>query len=242
MTKHARKYCPGGTESLDHGGEIEKPVCVSKEQELPFQPVVETVRQPSFYDAALSACNELNASERDKKRALSLVDCLELVPFILKDPLGIDQAAFTNEPALKKLCLKGAGEFATSINPIFKPNESQMSQVNQSVPDVGLRTLLATSPHSVVLRSRAFSELSEQLCEFMNKDWMFRPELQYACSQLLAGCILINTCNGHAVMANSIEVYGRTKLIDIHREHFSIMKGKAIQTSLPPKVDIPYDG
>ncbi|KAF9409903.1 hypothetical protein BGZ76_005597 [Entomortierella beljakovae] len=242
MTKHARSSCPGGAEPLDQGGEIEKPVIISKDQGLPSQTVVETGHQPSFNDTALSACGELNASENDKKRALSLVDYLGLVPFTLKDPLGNDQAAFTNEPALKKLCLKGASEFATSINPVFKPKESLMSQLDQNVSDVSLRTLLATSPHSAVLQSRTFSELSEQLCEFMNKDWTFRPELQYACSQLLAGCILINTCNGQAVIANSIEVYGRTKQTDVHREHFSIKKNKAIQTSLPPKINIPYDG
>ncbi|KAI8061565.1 hypothetical protein BC940DRAFT_279576 [Gongronella butleri] len=41
-------------------------------------------------------------------------------------------------------------------------------------------------------------------------------------------------------MMNTIEVYGRTKAIDVHREHFGVVKGHMIKTSLPPPTPIRY--
>ncbi|KAG0286172.1 hypothetical protein BGZ98_005187 [Dissophora globulifera] len=86
-----------------------------------------------------------------------------------------------------------------------------------------------------------FVEISKPLCDLLNEDWVIRPELKYACSKLLAGCILLNTTNGHAIMVNCIELYGRKKQIDVHREPFRLIKGKAPQTSIPPFGETRYD-
>ncbi|KAI8599256.1 hypothetical protein EDD21DRAFT_416972 [Dissophora ornata] len=83
------------------------------------------------------------------------------------------------------------------------------------------------------LRTRTFVELSEPICDFMNEDWEFRRQCRYACAQILAGSALLNCNNGQAVMANTVEVYGKTRSIDAHREPFTVKKGFAIPTSLP---------
>lgn len=47
---------------------------------------------------------------------------------------------------------------------------------------------------------------------------MHVPQIKFACVQVLAGAILLNTISGEAILLNTIEVYGRTKNVDIHRE------------------------
>jgi hypothetical protein len=51
---------------------------------------------------------------------------------------------------------------------------------------------------------------------------------------------MLNSNNGKAIIANTVETYGRTRLVDAHREPFGVKKGIPIPTSLPPstKIDI----
>ncbi|KAG1038875.1 hypothetical protein G6F43_012616 [Rhizopus delemar] len=50
----------------------------------------------------------------------------------------------------------------------------------------------------------------------------------------LAGAILVNISNNQAVVLNTIEVYGRTKPVDVLCEPFGKIKGSAQPTSIPP--------
>ncbi|KAG1168101.1 hypothetical protein G6F36_012335 [Rhizopus arrhizus] len=49
-----------------------------------------------------------------------------------------------------------------------------------------------------------------------------------------------NTRNGRAIMANTVEAYGRTKHVDVHRETFGKEKGASITTSIPPPIATMY--
>ncbi|CEP16293.1 hypothetical protein [Parasitella parasitica] len=55
------------------------------------------------------------------------------------------------------------------------------------------------------------------------------PNLKFACAQVLAGAILLNVSSGVAIMINTIEMYGMTKSVDIHRDVSASM-----DSSLPP--------
>ncbi|KAK3815315.1 MAG: hypothetical protein J3Q66DRAFT_264883, partial [Benniella sp.] len=60
--------------------------------------------------------------------------------------------------------------------------------------------------------------LTEDICEFLNEDWLMRPSLRFACARMLAGCIMLNTMHGEALLVNTtIEMYGRGREIDVHR-------------------------
>lgn len=50
----------------------------------------------------------------------------------------------------------------------------------------------------------------------------------------LAGSIILNTKRGQAVLANTVEVYGRTKVGDGHRESYGNYKDGIRSTSLHP--------
>ncbi|KAF8937543.1 hypothetical protein BGZ58_002503 [Dissophora ornata] len=109
-----------------------------------------------------------------------------------------------------------------------------------SVLTPGLEYVLSVSPYKALLGRRKFVELDADLCELFNQDWEFSPHIRYACARALAGCIFFNTKRHQAVIANTVEVYGRTKMVDIHRESFVVQKGQPLETSLPPSMKTPY--
>ncbi|KAG9060795.1 hypothetical protein KI688_008876 [Linnemannia hyalina] len=73
------------------------------------------------------------------------------------------------------------------------------------------------------IKRRKYTELDNGVCELFNRDWEFFPYLRFACAKILAGCLLLNNQNGQVIIANTIEVYGRTRLVDAHREPFIVL-------------------
>ncbi|KAG0735426.1 hypothetical protein G6F57_011945 [Rhizopus arrhizus] len=67
----------------------------------------------------------------------------------------------------------------------------------------------------------------------LNDDWEAFAQLRFVCSQLLAGAIIINN-KGEAAILNTVEAYGRSRSMDVHRERVSVKKGFSSPSSLPP--------
>lgn len=108
------------------------------------------------------------------------------------------------------------------------------------IPNVGLENLFAASPYSKILVQRHYVPLADDVCALLNKDWDFYPQVKYFSAMVLAGAILLNTNNKQAVMVNTVEMYGRTKTVDRHRETFGKLKNGTHTTSLPPPIKIPH--
>ncbi|KAI9029601.1 hypothetical protein CLU79DRAFT_831983 [Phycomyces nitens] len=81
-----------------------------------------------------------------------------------------------------------------------------------------LAPLIHRSPYRKMLMKLQHFSLNDDVSLLLNKDWMHVPQIKFACAQVLAGAILLNTINGEAILLNTIEVYGHTKNVDIHRE------------------------
>ncbi|KAG0195839.1 hypothetical protein BGX28_000533, partial [Mortierella sp. GBA30] len=198
-------------------------------------PSTEPVPVPRDHDeAVLFACQRQDASEPDKIATLGVVRFLGLAPFTVKDSLGEEQNALTHPDGVKRLCI---GAFQS---PVTLPNANKRRLMADSkcqkcspITIPCLESVFAFSPFCSVLRTRTFVELTESICYLLNEDWNFQPQYRYGCAQVLAGCLLVNTTNGHAVIANTVEVYGRTSMVDAHCEPFGLKKGVAIRTSLP---------
>src|SRR5690554_4785800 len=68
----------------------------------------------------------------------------------------------------------------------------------------GLEQLFAISPFASALLSRTFLELDNSVCELLNENWRLQPQLQYACAQILAGLIFLNTRSGKSAINNTV--------------------------------------
>ncbi|KAI7902420.1 uncharacterized protein BX663DRAFT_486728 [Cokeromyces recurvatus] len=103
-----------------------------------------------------------------------------------------------------------------------------------------IHNILAMSSYVKLLQKRKYVELSAEYSDLLNYDWTFYPHMKYFIAQLLAGSIINNAINNETIMVNTIEVYGRKKSVDIHREPFRNKKHNAIPTSLPPPCKTSY--
>ncbi|KAG9319124.1 hypothetical protein KVV02_004110 [Mortierella alpina] len=195
----------------------------------------EPMRMPRDHDdAVLLACQRQSGSEVDKIATLGVVHFLGLEPFTLNDTLGREHNALAHPDVIKRLCV---GQLQS---PVTVPNPSKRKLMEESVcvkcspiSEPSLDSVFAFSTYSKILRTRSFVELTDSICILMNEDWTFQPQYRYGCPQMLAGSILFNTSNGHAVLVNNIEAYGRTSMVDAHCEPFGLKKGVAVRTSLP---------
>ncbi|KAG0379627.1 hypothetical protein BGX24_012416 [Mortierella sp. AD032] len=207
----------------------------------PFPTEEHALPKPCYDETALAACQHLHASTDNKAKALLIIRHLELKPFIIKDHLGEGQCALTNSTALERLSARSSNVTAIAPEPKKRKLATNLCQSCSPTPTNGLENLMASSPYADVLHTRSYLQLNDQHCKLLNRDWTFQPNLRYVCARLLAGCILLNTSNGQAVMANTVEVYGRNRRLDIHREQLIPVKGEAIRTSLPPSTGLRYD-
>ncbi|KAG0324180.1 hypothetical protein BGZ99_002143 [Dissophora globulifera] len=202
----------------------------------------ETVTPARDHDfAVISACHIVGDSAEERIKTLFIVDALKLRPFTLLDQLGFERFALAHMTVVDKLSIGQVAIHTTDL-PQKKRKLEQGKDCPTCSPSTapGLEQLLALSPYAATLLTRKFVELDTAMCELLNEDWTLQPQLQYACAQLLAGSIFFNTRKGDAVMNNVVEVYGRKKSVDAHRERFSAKKSVANKTSLPPATGTRY--
>ncbi|KAF9990788.1 hypothetical protein BGZ79_004759, partial [Entomortierella chlamydospora] len=201
----------------------------------------QTAKKRDFSELILDACQQTDGSVRENKRVLLLVESLNLSPVPVKDNHGDNCSLLGHDDILVKLA---AGSPVTiTIDPTLLRTVPKNCQCDRCLrpPIPGLEALFEKSPYVSILRNIEFVELSKDICDILNDDWVRCPQLKYACARMLAGCILYNTVKGQAVIINCNEVYGRKKQVDVHREPFRLNKGHVPQTSIPPFAETRYD-
>ncbi|KAI8060875.1 hypothetical protein BC940DRAFT_337241 [Gongronella butleri] len=210
---------------------------ISTAIQLPAQVTVCESRR-SYDDAVLHACNQTTATDKEKIKTLALVDSMDLQPIAILNAQGKENNALTNKSYISDLT--GDHGHIHGIIPSKRfpdGSEKNLSCVACSpTMQRGLENLIAASPYTNLLKQREFVELPPDVCTLLNKDWDFFPKIKGFSARVLAGAILFNTLNGQAIMINTIEMYGRTKLVDAHRETFGKQKDGVQSTSLPPPI------
>ncbi|KAG0319248.1 hypothetical protein BGZ99_005215 [Dissophora globulifera] len=190
----------------------------------------------SHDEAVLFASQRQFLPDSDKRLTLDILESLGLAPFAVLDAEGNEQNALAHPAIIRKLFVSGPLQSAVTVpNPTkrLKFMDGTSCESCSPMPVPGLDSVFALSTFSRILRTRTFVELDDQTCGILNEDWKFQRQYRYGCAQILAGCILLNTRNGQAIMVNALEVYGRTPMVDSHCESFGIKKGVPVQTSLP---------
>ncbi|KAF9974799.1 hypothetical protein BGZ65_008557 [Modicella reniformis] len=182
------------------------------------QPVLSTSEQ-----VVLMACQRPHASNEKKQKTLSRVRDLKVFPYWTEDEQGE-----------KRCSLAGLDVNMSTLTRL--EDLSAEKPVGSGEP--ALESMLALSPLSKVLRRREYVALTRDYCDFLNEDWQLHPNYRYACARMLAGCLILNTRNGQALLVNTIEVYGRGRWTDIHRES---AKNGTVETSSPDPTKSYYD-
>ncbi|KAG1039493.1 hypothetical protein G6F43_012492 [Rhizopus delemar] len=199
----------------------------------------------TFDDAIIYACQDQDSDKEDKVKSLHILDNMHLRPFAVIDNEGVEHNALAHETVIRRLVSKH--DTIHPILPLKRPFGDVESSINLYVKctppiDTDLMTIIAQSPYTNLLRQRKYERLTDEVCSMMNKDWEFYPQVKYFSAVVLAGSILVNSRNNQALMINTIEMYGRTRCIDQHRETFGKMKDGVVATSHPPPIQTIHHG
>ncbi|RCH78463.1 hypothetical protein CU098_002759, partial [Rhizopus stolonifer] len=176
----------------------------------------------TFDDAIIYAYQDQDSDKEDKVKSLHILDNMHLRPFAAIDNEGVEHNALAHETVIRRLVSKH--DTIHPILPLKQPLE------------------MLKSPYANLLRQRKYERLTDEVFSMMNKDWEFYPQVKYFSAVVLAGSILVNSRNNQALMINTIEMYGRTRCIDQHRETFGKMKDGVVATSHPPPIQTIHHG
>ncbi|KAI8594883.1 hypothetical protein EDD21DRAFT_392661 [Dissophora ornata] len=194
----------------------------------------------TFDDAVLAACQKLQAPSSEQETTLLFMKHLGMRAVSFADVNGAEQQALVHSSVVHKLAVGQSCVHAIGPEPKKRKSEDRQCEMCTPKPVVGLEHIMSISPYSKLILSRKYVEINDAHCDLLNQSWIFQPELRFACARLLAGCIVLNGMNGQAVIVNTVEVYGRPRQVDSHREHAVLKKQTAVTTSLPPPVGTRY--
>ncbi|KAI7900128.1 uncharacterized protein BX663DRAFT_532491 [Cokeromyces recurvatus] len=188
-----------------------------------------TKKLRTYNEAITHACQQ-KGTENSNNKTMFIVDTLSLKPFTILDNHGNEENALAHDTIVNNLVAKY--DSIKSI-PIMKRPYEDDSATNSlcincaSQVHAELSSLFDTSPYSSLLKQWEYTPLTGDLCTLLNKDWQFYPQVKYFL-QLFSLAIMINT----------VEMYGRTKTADYHRESFGKLKNSVITNSLPPPIKV----
>lgn len=194
------------------------------------------ITRRSYEDAALHACQQSDDTSKEKLKTMYILEAMNLSPFSIVNENGMEQTALAHPSVIEKSISEHSRIESIPSKRTFDDMHSQefpCSNCSFKNPRP-LQSVLATSPYVQLLQKRKYVELSAEYCDLLNYDWTFYPHMKYFAAQLLAGSIINNASKRQSIMANTIEVYGRKKNVDLHREPFGNKKHFAMPTSLPP--------
>ncbi|GAB5586184.1 hypothetical protein Unana1_01084 [Umbelopsis nana] len=151
---------------------------------------------------------------------------MNLTPISLTNNKNGERNALIHEDLVTEVC-------STSYNIVSPVARKRMKlDLSSQQTDSDLSTILSTSPYSEKCADQTYVEVDSQTVRFLNEDWITKPQMRFACASMLSGMILMS--NNKALLVNCIEVYGRTKSVDAHRERFNLKKGIPPVNSIPP--------
>ncbi|KAI9481143.1 MAG: hypothetical protein EXX96DRAFT_634944 [Benjaminiella poitrasii] len=214
--------------------DIELYVVARKDVDIPNLPLNTTTESTArtYDEAILNACGANEWNDEEKKRILGFMDSYNLRPLSMFNEENIELNSLTNEKNLNK---HNGNSMKTSA---IVPAKHKYKQASISVHSLSSYLYSAISCGPPYLRSHIINsdyfELDHNIAKFLNQNWSLFPNLRFACSRALVGAVFLNPSTNKALFVNCIEIYGRRRSIDSHRESFRTVNEQSAPSSLPP--------
>ncbi|KAI9490511.1 hypothetical protein BDB00DRAFT_931164 [Zychaea mexicana] len=158
--------------------------------------------------ATIYALDQVEDTTEHKSQTVKLMDAVELEPVAVIDDDGVEENLMGKSPVIRSLQSKQKRGLKLTIIP--SPKKIKVEDISQR--------LVMPIDLDIILRN----------------NWLFRPQMRFFAAKALAGAILVDPTSCTAIMINSIEVYGRSSLVDAHHERCINKKGIASLSTNPP--------
>lgn len=135
----------------------------------------------SYSDAVLQACQQMNVDNPEKIKTLALIGAPSLQLFSFTNKENLDQYALAHQQVINNLL-----HDSNNIRLIppqkcryddFANSDSSLCKCSPLVAS-GLENLSNTSPYKKLFNERRYVELPSEICELLNRDWDFFPQIK----------------------------------------------------------------
>ncbi|KAF9345189.1 hypothetical protein BGX34_004965, partial [Mortierella sp. NVP85] len=188
-----------------------------------------------FDDAILHASGKETEGESERVRTLIYADKLEQFPVGFSVE-GQERNALVTRAVYDALPEK---PFLAMVNKSAGTGqllEAQPCLTCHPLPVPPIADLIQKTPFAKILGKRHYEELTKERIDDLNLNWIRYPEAPQVAGHMLAGAILHNVKTGKGILVNEVEVNGRGRMEDCHREQSGIVKDVPKQTSLPSTI------
>ncbi|ORZ12371.1 hypothetical protein BCR42DRAFT_453705 [Absidia repens] len=211
------------------------PGCTAKLPSIPDIPAIDMEKIPpttrTYDHAFIHACDGTRWTSEEQQRMISILNAYQLRPISLINKHNVETNALTHT---HHLATCSAEEMQVSPVLPTKKRKIDTSLLPALSLEAPLYGALCSGPFSKHFLGDSYVEINDEMADFLNTDWALYPQMRFATSRVLAGTLLLNESSGQALVVNTVEVYGRQRTIDSHRECFKEFKNKSPTSSLPP--------
>ncbi|CAO3591759.1 unnamed protein product [Absidia cylindrospora] len=160
----------------------------------------------------LASCDSLNTDQTIQEDKIMLSKLGRWVPLVYE--IENQQHGLLTSPSSASLLLQNqlaTGFWRSPINDV-----SEKAADTPDASDYLVHHIKNTSKAARALENTKHEEMTTQICNILNQDWLQYPQLRYCTSQLLAGAILVE--KGMTIILNTVEPYARDTQLDAHHE------------------------
>ncbi|CAO3595713.1 unnamed protein product [Absidia cylindrospora] len=211
------------------------PGCTAKLPSTPKIPAIDMAKIPpttrTYDHAFIHACDGTRWTPEEQQRMISIMNAYQLRPISLINKHNVEANALTHAHHLATCSSE-----EMQVSPVLpaKKRKIDPSLLPALSLEASLYGALCSGPFSKHFLGDSYVEINDEMADFLNTDWSFYPQMRFATSRILAGMLLLNESSGQALVVNTVEVYGRQRTVDSHREGFKESKNKRPASSLPP--------
>ncbi|KAG0165829.1 hypothetical protein DFQ29_001312 [Apophysomyces sp. BC1021] len=167
----------------------------------------------SVSDAILDSCGSLFADDDTKNLKISLSKAGQWKT--ISYDCGDREFGFMTSQETTAIMLQSNPPVGVWKSPL-PDQDVQITPSTLTDADSFIHHMKTSSKAAKQLTRTGHTELTEELCNILNRDWLEYPQLRCCGPQILAGAILVEGTT--AIILNTIESYSRDCLTDAHHE------------------------
>ncbi|KAI8075077.1 hypothetical protein BC940DRAFT_265819 [Gongronella butleri] len=242
-TTHRDPHSARRLPDSDDDGKLQTQVQLKPFARVPTIPALPSSAERSgsqylLRDHRAAILHALHLSEDDTalgKQTVGIVDALGAIPVALVDENGVETNLLGAPVAISSLL--GKQERGMDLTIVPSPKKAKIDIELQSTHKLPwqLEALLHRSPVRSLLADNEYTEMNDEAASLFNQDWLMQPQMRYFAARALSGAIVVDVHSGSAILVNTIEVYGRSFMVDAHHERCNNKKGFAAPSSNPPE-------
>lgn len=185
----------------------------------------------SYESAMVYALGAVGLPEEQQRKKIMLAQIADLEPVACLDAKVNEYNLLATSDVMSDLLLCQGQNDALRFYAVEASKPASDNHVHSIPASPSAYYTIATKKWKAVLGNQSYVQVNNDIARLLNTDWTRQPWLQYFCSRITEGMLLIDGYRG--LLVHCAEVYCRLPSIDPHHEKQTFKKSQSLRSSLP---------